>query len=57
MIRSKQNFRHLEFEFVKNAGGFLVKTNLAIGVKADANFLPRSIASPLFADDLGDQSD
>ena len=35
----------LEFEFVKNVGGVLVKPNLATRLKADANTLPRSIAS------------
>ena len=37
--------RDLEFEFVKNAGGVLVKPNLATGIKTDANILLRSIAS------------
>jgi hypothetical protein len=36
---------NLDFEFVKNIGGVLVKPNLATGVKIDANILLRSIAS------------
>ena len=55
--------RDLEFEFVKNVGGILVKPNLATSVKTDTNILLRSIALTgcvhvrLFADDLDDESD
>ena len=55
--------KELDFEFVKNVGGVLIKPNLATGVKIDANILLRSIASTgcvyvrLFADDLDDESD
>ena len=37
--------RDLDFEFVQNAGGVLVKPSLATGIKTDANILLRSIAS------------
>ena len=55
-----EDCRNMDYEFVRNVYGTLVKPSLASGVKIDANILLKSIASSgavyvrLFADDLDD---
>ena len=58
-----EDCRKMDYEFVRNVYGTLVKPTLASGVKIDANILLKSIASSgavyvrLFADDLDDPDD
>ena len=58
-----EDCRNIDYEFVRNVCGTLVKPNLAAGVKIDAKVLLKSIASTgvvyvrLFADDLDDIDD
>ena len=55
--------RKMDYDFVRNVYGTLVKPTLASGVKIDANILLKSIASSgavyvrIFADDLDDPDD
>ena len=63
MAKFSADCSDLEFQFVKIAGGVVIKSNLATGIKTGANILLRSIASTgcvyvrLFLDDLGGKSD
>ena len=58
-----EDCRNMDYEFVRNVYGTLVKPTLASGVKIDANIRLKSIASSgavyvrLFADDLDDPDD
>ena len=62
-VQFPEECKNIDFKFVKNVGGTLVKPTLASGVKIDATVLLKSIASTstvyvrLFADDLDDIDD
>ena len=45
MAKFSADCSDLEFQFVKIAGGVVIKSNLATGIKTGANILLRSIAS------------